>query len=129
MVKRQHHPLPAGERPLRRRVELGAELRERLELAVLGQLEPEPAGDLHRLGLGARTYPDTEMPTFTAGRTPEKKRSTEVDLAVRDRDDVGRDVRGHVPRLRLDQWKRGQRAAAELRPSGSLQARSSCEWR
>ena len=57
---------------------------------------------------------DTEMPTFTAGRTPEKKVGLEEDLAVRDRDDVGRDVRGHVPRLRLDQRKRVEEAAAEL---------------
>src|ERR1700683_2817855 len=38
LVERPHQTLAAGEGALRVRVELGAELRERLELAVLGEL-------------------------------------------------------------------------------------------
>ena len=38
----------------------------------------------------------------------------EVDLAVGDRDDVGRDVGGHVAQLGLDDGQRGQRAPAQL---------------
>src|SRR5215210_7927902 len=46
LVQRRDHPLAAGERPLRRRVELRAELREGLELAVLRQLQAQTPGDL-----------------------------------------------------------------------------------
>src|SRR4030095_13673070 len=38
----------------------------------------------------------------------------EVDLAVGDRDNVGRDVGGHVAELRLDDGQRRQGAAAQL---------------
>jgi hypothetical protein len=57
-------------------VEVGGERGERLELAVLGQVQPEPAGDL-LIGLGWRRPPtrDTEVPTLMAGRTPWLNRS------------------------------------------------------
>src|SRR6185312_14126570 len=47
----------------------------------------------------------------------------EEDLAVRDRDDVRRDIGGDVVRLRLDDRQRGQRAAAILlvQAGGTLQ--------
>src|SRR5439155_7484640 len=58
LVERRNHPLPAGERLLGRLVELRAELRERLELAVLRQIEAQAPGDLlHRLRLRARSHP------------------------------------------------------------------------
>jgi len=38
----------------------------------------------------------------------------EVDLAVGDRDDVGRDVGRHVAGLRLDDREGGERTSAEL---------------
>jgi hypothetical protein len=72
LVQGGDHPLAAGERALRRLVELGAELRERLQLAVLGELELQAAGDLaHRLHLALPPTRETEMPTLIAGRTPE----------------------------------------------------------
>jgi len=46
---------------------------------------------------------DTEMPAFMAGRMPALNRvGLEEDLAVGDRDHVGRHERGHIPRLGLD---------------------------
>ena len=72
LVERRHHLLAARQRLLRRAVELGAELRERLELAVLREIEPQAAGDLlHCLRLRRAPTRETEIPTFTAGRTPE----------------------------------------------------------
>ena len=57
----------------------------------------------------------TEMPTSTAGRTPARNRSgMQVDLAVRDRDHVRRDVRRDLALLRLDDRQGRQRAAAEV---------------
>src|SRR5437868_59129 len=57
---------------------------------------------------------DTEMPTFTAGRTPEKKSSDWRKICVGDGDHIRRDIRRHVTGLRLDHRERGQRAAAQL---------------
>ena len=61
---------------LRRGVEVGAELREGGHFAVLRQLEAQRSGDL-LMALICAMPPtrDTEIPTFTAGRTPEKNRS------------------------------------------------------
>ena len=76
LVQRRHHPLAAGERLARGLVELGAELRERLELAVLGEVERRrPATFLIAFVCALPPTRDTEMPTLMAGRTPEKKRS------------------------------------------------------
>ena len=62
-----------------------------------------PETDFIALICAAPPTRDTEMPTSTAGRTPDLKRSScEVDLAVGDRDHVRRDVRGDVAGLRLD---------------------------
>ena len=58
---------------------------------------------------------DTELPTLMAGRMPELKRSRlQEDLAVGDRDDVGRDVGRDVAGLGLDDRQRGEAAAALL---------------
>ena len=90
LVERLHEPLAAGQRALRVRVEVGAELRERLEVAVLGELDLELAGHLlHRRDLrvaaharhrdadvDGRAHAGVEevVPTLMAGRTPELKR-------------------------------------------------------
>src|SRR5690606_14978878 len=86
--------LPARELLLRGRVELRAELRERLELAVLSQVETQTAGDLlHRLDLrraaDARDR-DTDVHRRTHARVEEIR--LEEDLPVGDRDHVRRDV-------------------------------------
>ena len=83
------------------------------------------AGDLlHRLGLGRGT--DARHRDADVQRGPlagVEQVGLEEDLAVGDRDDVGRDVGGHVAGLRLDDRQRGQRAAAVL----VVQARGALE--
>ena len=97
-------------------VELGAELRERLQLAVLREVEAQAAGDLlHRLRLGAAAHArhrDADVDRRADAR--EEEVGLEEDLPVGDRDHVRRDVRGDVAGLRLDDRQRGERAAAEL---------------
>ena len=116
LVQRRDHPLAAGESALGGRVELGAELRERLELAVLREVEAKAPGDLlHRLRLRVPT--DAGYGRADVDRRPharEEEARLEEDLAVGDRDDVRRDVRGDVPGLRLDDRKRRERARAEV---------------
>ncbi len=57
------------------RVELGAERGERLELAELGEVELQRADTLFiALICAAPPTRDTEMPTSTAGRTPDLNR-------------------------------------------------------
>ncbi len=116
LVQRRDHPLTAGERGLGRWIELRAELRERLELAVLGELEPEAPGDLlHRLRLGARAHArDGAADVDRRANAGEEEVGLEEDLAVGDRDHVRRDVRGDVAGLGLDDRQRRQRAGAAL---------------
>ena len=72
LVEHLDHALAARQRPLGDLVEVGAELRERLQLAVLGQVELQAAGDL-RMALICALPPTrlTEMPMLMAGRIPE----------------------------------------------------------
>ncbi len=97
-------------------VEVGAEGGERLELAVLGQVQAQAAGDrLHRLGL-RRAADAGHRDADVDGRadTGVEQVGLEEDLAVGDRDDVGRDERRDVVALGLDDRQAGHRAAAEL---------------
>ena len=116
LVERLDEPLPAGERRLRVGVEVRAELGERLEVAVLRELELQPPGDLlHRLDL--RVAADARHRDADVDGRPharEEELRLEEDLPVGDRDDVRRDVGRHVAGLRLDDRQRGHRAAAEV---------------
>ena len=116
LVERLDEPLTAGERGLGVGVEVRAELGERLELAVLRELEAQAAGDLlHRLGLRVAAHArhrDADVDGRAHARAEQV--GLEEDLAVGDRDDVRRDVGRHVAGLRLDDRQRGERAAAEL---------------
>ena len=95
------------------RVKVGAELRERLQLTELRVRQLERASDLlHRLDLrvaadsgyrDARVYCRTDAGVEQLG--------LEEDLAVGDRNNVGRDIGRNVACLRLDDRERGQRAA------------------
>ena len=109
-------PFAAVERFLGLGIELGAELGEGLEVAVLGEVEAQFAGDfLHRLRLRVAADPrdrDADVDRRPHPRVEEVR--LEEDLAVGDRDDVGRDVGGDVGGLGLDDRQRRQRAAAEL---------------
>ena len=101
---------------LRGLVELGAERRERLELAELGEVDLErPDDGLHRLDLGRA--PDTGHRVADVHRRPHtgvEQVGLEEDLTVGDRDDVRRDVGGDVARLGLDDRQGRERAAADL---------------
>ena len=92
------------------------ELGERREGAVLRQVQLERPGDLlHRLGLGRGTHArDRDADVQRGPLAGVEQVGLEEDLAVGDRDDVGRDVGGHVAGLRLDDRQRRQRAAAVL---------------
>src|SRR5215213_3608148 len=110
---------------LGRLIEVGAELRERRELAILREVEPQRAGNLpHRFDL--RRAADARYRIADVDGGPHalvEQVSLEEELAVRDRNDVGRNVRGQVARLRFDDRQRGQRSAPELVPQlrGTLQ--------
>src|ERR1700730_3690133 len=104
----------ARQQALRRGVEVGAELRERRHFAVLREIALDLAGDLfHRLGLRRRSdarhrQADVQRRTNAL----EEQIALEVDLAVGNRDHVGRDVGRHVIGLGLDHRQRRQRARA-----------------
>ena len=95
-------------------VEVGTELRESREFAELGELALEFAADLFG-GLDLRGGTDAgNRETDGNGRTDAlvKEVGFEEDLAVGDRDHVGRNVRGNVTREGFDDRKRGERAFA-----------------
>ena len=104
----------ARQQALRRRVEVGAELRERRHLAVLRKLALDAAGDLlHRLGLRRRA--DARHREADVHRRTDaliEQVGLEEDLPVGDRNHVGRNVGRHVVRLRLDHRQRRERAGA-----------------
>ena len=116
LVEHLDQALTTVQRGLRVRVEVRAELGERLELAELRQLDLELAGDLlHRLDLRVAAHAG-HRDAHVDGRPHARAEQVrlEEDLAVGDRDDVGRDVRRHVARLRLDDRQCRQRAGAEV---------------
>ena len=97
-------------------VQVGAELGEGGQFPVLGEVQPQGAGDLfHGLDLG-RAADAGDRKTDVDGRADagEEQGGLQVDLAVGDGDDVGRDVGGDVAGLGLDDGQRRQRTAAEL---------------
>ena len=72
LVQGGHQPLAAGQGALGFGVEVGAELGEGLEVAVLREVELQPAGDPpHGLIWALPPTRETEIPTLMAGRTPE----------------------------------------------------------
>src|SRR5882724_622421 len=102
----------AVEQALRRSIEVGAELRERRHFAVLRELALDLAGDLlHRLGLRRRS--DARHRQTNVHRRPnalEEQIGLEEDLAVGNRDHIGRNVGRHVVGLGFDHRQRRQRA-------------------
>ena len=96
-------------------IEIRAELSEGSDLTVLGELELHGAGNLlHGLDLGGGA--DTgHGKTNINGRadTLVEQISLQEDLAVRNRDDVGRDVSGKITGLGLNDGKGSKRASTE----------------
>src|SRR3954466_2979862 len=104
----------AVEQALGRGVEVGAELRERRHFAVLRQLALDLAGDLLG-GLGLRRGADArhrQTDVHRGADALEEQVGFEEDLAVGDRDDVGRNVGRHVVGLGFDDRQRRQGARA-----------------
>ena len=111
-----HQPAAAGDLPLGGRVQVRSELGEGRHLAVLGKVQPEPAGHLLH-GPDLRVAADTgNRQAHVDGGTNARVEQVrlQIDLAVGDGDDVGRDVGGDVARLGLDDRQGRQRAAALL---------------
>ena len=99
---------------LRGLVEVGAELREGRQFAVLREFETERTGNRSH-GLGLRAAADAaDRETDVDGRPDVRVEQVgfEVDLTVGDRNHVGRNVRRNVARLRFDERQRGERTAA-----------------
>ena len=114
LLQHLHHPGAASELLLRRLVELGAELCERLERAELGEVEAQTAGDLlHRLDLGRTADAGHRHADVDGGaHAREEQLRLEEQLPVGDRDDVRGDVGRDVAALGLDDRQGRHRAAA-----------------
>ena len=116
LLEQLDHARAAGELVLRRLVHVAGELREGGELAILREREAQRAGDLlHRRHL-RRAADARHREADVHGRADARVEQVglEVDLAVGDRDDVGRDVRRDVAGLGLDDRQRRERAGAAL---------------
>ena len=115
LLQQLHQPVPTTELGRGHVVELGAEGRERLELTELREVELQRSGHgLHRLDLrGATDSGHRDAHVDRRAHTRLEEVVLQVDLAVGDRDHVGRDVRRDVTRLRLDDRQRGERTGAE----------------
>src|SRR5580704_4927104 len=102
------------QQPLGRGVEVASELRERRHLAILREFALDLAGDLlHRFGLRRRSDArHRKADVQRRANALEEQVALEVDLAVGNRDHVGRDVGRHVVGLGFDHRQRGQRARA-----------------
>jgi hypothetical protein len=95
-------------------IEVGTELGERLQFAVLRLVQLQRTGHfLHRLDLRVTThtaYADTHVDSRTY--TGVKEVALEEDLTVGDGDHVGWDIGGHVTGLGFDDRQGGQRSTA-----------------
>jgi hypothetical protein len=97
-------------------VQVGGELRERSQFAVLGQVGTDTAGEvLDDLGLGGTADARHRDTGVDGGAdTGVEQAGFQEDLAVGDRDHVGRHEGRHVAGLRFDDRQRGQRAGLAL---------------
>ena len=94
-------PFAAAKLGLGGLVQVGAELGEGGQFAVLGEVEPKRLAATCFMALICALPPtrDTEMPTLIAGPNAGVEQvGFEIDLAVGDRDHVGRNVGRHVAR-------------------------------
>src|SRR5574337_529834 len=101
---------------LGRLVQFAPKLGERGHLPILRQVQPEFTGHLpHRLDLGRAADPGDRQ-TDVDGRpdTGEEQIGFQVNLAIGNRDHVGRDVGRDVAKLGLDDWERSQRPPAQI---------------
>src|SRR5664279_2310381 len=94
LLEQFDQPRPAGQGLLGRRVQVGAEGREGLQLAIGRQVETQRAGDLpHGFDLGGAADPgDRDADVDGRPDAGIEQVTLEEALAIGDRDDVGRDV-------------------------------------
>src|SRR5579872_2300143 len=111
-----------------RAVEVRRELREGLYLAVLRQVELEALGNrLHALDLRASAYSgDGNADVDGRADAGEEQIRLQEYLAVRNRDDVGRNVGGDVGREGLDDRQRRQRPAGSGHHPHLVAVRAKC---
>jgi len=104
----------AIEQLLRRRVKVRTELSERRHFAVLRKLELDRARNLlHRLGLSSRTNAAHRQTNVNRGADAlEEQVGFKEDLAVGDRNHVGRNIGRNVASLRFDDRQCRQRTTA-----------------
>ena len=116
LLEQFHQAVSAMQLLLRGLVEVRTKLRECRQRSVLGEVEAQGAGDrFHRLDL--RVAADAANRDADIDRRADvrvEQIGLQVDLPVRDRDHIGRDVGGHVACLGLDEGQRGQGSSAQL---------------
>ncbi len=114
LLQNFHQPLSTIQLLLRRFVQLGPEQREGRQFAILRQIQPQRSGHLPH-GLDLRAAADAAYRKADVDGRPnigvEQIRQQE-DLAVGDRNHVGRNVGRNVAGLRFDDRQRRQRPAA-----------------
>src|SRR5271166_3579774 len=106
----------AGELSLGGLVQITAKLRERSQFAILSEIKTQRAGNLPH-GLDLRVSADSanrKSDVYRGTHARVEQVGFEIDLAIRNRDDVGRNVRRDVASLGLDDRQRRQRTAAEF---------------
>ena len=99
---------------LRGLVEIGTKLRKGGQFAILRQFETKRTGNRSH-GFRLRAAADAADRETDVNRRPNvrvEQVGFEIDLAVGDRNHVGRNVRRNVACLRFDKRQRGQRTAA-----------------
>ena len=111
---------PCGRVEVRR-----TELREGSKFTVLSQVEAQASGHLaYGAGLSRTAHTRNRQTHIDGGAdTHVKQLRLQVNLAVGDGDDVGRDISGNVAGLGLDDGQGRQRAAAQcvVKPGGAFE--------
>src|SRR5271157_2597576 len=114
LLENLHHVPAAVELRQRGLVQIGAELREGRQLAVLRQVQAQAARNLlHGLDLGVAAHA-AHGDAHVDGRpyVGVEQIGFQVNLPVSDGNDIGGDVGGNVAGLGFDERQRGQRTAA-----------------
>ena len=114
LLENLHQPAAAIDLSLGRLVQVRTELRKGRHLAVLSEVEAEaPSHLLHCLNLRVATDPgDRNAGVDRRTHAGIKEVAFEKNLAIGDRDHIGRDIGGDVTGLGFDDGEGRQRAAA-----------------
>ena len=114
LLQNFHQPFAASQLLLRRLVQLGAEQRERRQFAILRQIQSQRSSHLpHRLDLRAAAHAAHRETDVDGGTNVGVEQiGQQEDLAVGDRNHVGRNVRRDIAGLRFNDGQSRQRSAA-----------------